>query len=174
LTKPVRKQDLLEVVEGSWIDDAINNNLSLAENCDETSGRAAAEGEAPQVVEQSKVMNAEGPVFDAAAAMERVGGDADVFKSVVEAFLEETPLLMNALHRAVANGDAPKVRLAAHTLKGSASVFGASTLRRAFQTLEDSAKQGALADQASVFAQIDAQLPLLQAALRDCVDLARV
>src|SRR5262249_47284212 len=148
-------------------------NLSAANS--EPSDPAPASNEWPAQLRLVDVEpEAESPIFDSAAAMERVGGNADVFKSVVEAFLEETPRLMDVLRRAFATGDAAKVRLAAHTLKGSTSVFGASTLRRAFQTLEDSARMGDLADLEPVLAQIDAQLPLLQAALRECVDLARV
>ncbi len=60
-------------------------------------------------------------------ALETVDGDKELFRTVAEAFLDECPVLVQQLRRAIAAGDASSVEKHAHTLKGSAKTVGGIT-----------------------------------------------
>ena len=63
--------------------------------------------------------------FNRCMALERVGGDEELLREVVQLFLTEYPELFGQLTRAVEYGDATQVERSAHTLKGSLSTIGA-------------------------------------------------
>ena len=73
---------------------------------------------------------------DREALMNRVGGDKQLFKEIVELFLLDCPIRLTAIQAAVARGDSEAVRLAAHAMKGSASNLSATALTSAARTLE--------------------------------------
>jgi HPt (histidine-containing phosphotransfer) domain-containing protein len=58
-------------------------------------------------------------------ALQAVDGDRATLSSVVEAFLSETPKLIEQLQQALALRDAAGLRRASHTLKSSLRFFGA-------------------------------------------------
>jgi signal transduction histidine kinase/CheY-like chemotaxis protein len=60
--------------------------------------------------------------------LEVIGGDHEALKELVQSFLDEGPDLVKRLRQAVEANDADGLRRAAHTLKGSATDFGALTL----------------------------------------------
>ena len=68
--------------------------------------------------------------------LELIGGDRGAFKDLVQSFLDECPLLVRRLQSAVGANDADALRRAAHTLKGSATDFGAITLARLCREIE--------------------------------------
>jgi len=76
-------------------------------------------------MERTGPMSATEGAVDRDLALANVGGDQELLAEIVELFVGESPRMMAAVDRAVASSDAAALRLAAHTLKGSASVFGA-------------------------------------------------
>lgn len=68
------------------------------------------------------------------ALRESVG---EVVNSMIEAFLEDTPVYLQSLKNALANRDAKQVRELAHTIKGSASNFGATLVVQLSRELEN-------------------------------------
>jgi HPt (histidine-containing phosphotransfer) domain-containing protein len=68
--------------------------------------------------------------------LEVVGGDADLLKELLDAFLVEAPEQLAAVRQALQAGDAPTLRRAAHTLKGSARYFGARPVVEAAYQVE--------------------------------------
>lgn len=54
-----------------------------------------------------------------------VGDDPEILADLTRTFLEDAPRMMAELERGVQTGDAPLVRLNAHSLKGNATDFGA-------------------------------------------------
>ena len=68
-------------------------------------------------------------VFDRVAFMDRIMGDADLAKSVIESFLEDMPLQFEELEAALRVGDADLAALLAHRMKGAASVVGGVALQ---------------------------------------------
>jgi HPt (histidine-containing phosphotransfer) domain-containing protein len=84
---------------------------------------------------------------------------------MVEAAVEEIPRLMEAIRQAASSGDAAKLRLNAHTLKGSLRYFGA---RRAFERaceLEVMGREGRLDRAGTVLAALEEAIPSISAAL---------
>ena len=64
-------------------------------------------------------------LVDWVVALDSVGGDADLLREVVDAFLAEAPRQLLAAETAIRNSDHVAMRRAAHTLKGNARYFGA-------------------------------------------------
>jgi HPt (histidine-containing phosphotransfer) domain-containing protein len=83
-------------------------------------------------------------IFDVDALMERISGDKEFFKELVELFIQDTPKQFVLLKNAYDNKDADKIRQLAHTIKGSAGNFGASSLQKVALSLEQAAQTGNL------------------------------
>lgn len=88
-------------------------------------------------------MNAiDNPVFDKAAALERMAFDAQLFGEMIELIREDGPRRMEELRSHLAAGDLPGVRHAAHSLKGLTANFSAGRAMRAAAEVEKLAKAG--------------------------------
>ena len=113
LSKPLRARQLFEAVEefyGSQAD-----------------GQASLPPLDQQVV---------GQAFDEAAALECVGGDAEILTTIAKIFVEESPKRLDDIRDAVRAGDSRSLERAAHTLKGSVAIFGATAASEAARRLE--------------------------------------
>jgi CheY-like chemotaxis protein len=75
------------------------------------------------------------PVFDHAAALERIG-DAEVFQEVAAMFVASAPEEIGELEAALAAGDWPALKRVAHTLKGLFATFAASDGEQMARELE--------------------------------------
>ena len=69
---------------------------------------------------------------------------ADFVVELVDAFLEEAPLMFDSMRAGLAEKDADKFRRAAHSMKSNANTFGATTLAALAKDLELSGLQAAL------------------------------
>ncbi|HEY7153301.1 MAG TPA: response regulator [Gemmataceae bacterium] len=103
-------------------------------------------------------------VLDGRAALERVGGDKELLRELIEMFLADGPRLWEDVADALARGDAQKLGRAAHALKGSISAFSAAGAWSAAQRLEALAEQGGPAA-ADAAAQLETEMGRLQSAL---------
>lgn len=79
--------------------------------------------------------------FDREAALRRLGGREKTLDSLIELFVEECPKLLERMRTAIAAKDHERLARAAHTLKGSASIFGCEQLVTASLALEQIAKR---------------------------------
>lgn len=86
---------------------------------------------------------------------ELVGGDREMMRDIVGAFLEDAPGRLTDIADGLANDDAELVRRAAHTLKGNALTFGALDLADSCKRLEGAAKDGELSGAAPIMAEIE-------------------
>lgn len=90
---------------------------------------------------------------------------------LLEAFLTETPRSLDELKLLAGGIDQPTLRRAAHSLKGSAALFGVSELEAAAQELEISAAnahtEGQTARVASLREIYDRTRPVLQKVLQE-------
>ena len=93
-------------------------------------------------------------------------GDWAMFKSMVDsatlvelldAYLEDSPQLIEQMHAGVAAGDIEGVRRAAHSLKSNSASFGANRLANVTRELEMIAKSGALDGAAPKLAAVEAE-----------------
>lgn len=100
------------------------------------------------------------------ALAEMTGGNAAFLASLIDSFCASAPELLAALRQALQQGDAAALRLAAHSLKSNSANFGATTLQQACRELELLGKANQLAEAAAWLAQVEAEYPHVEAALR--------
>ena len=81
---------------------------------------------------------------------------ADFVIELVDTFLAEAPQMLNALHAALAAGDADKFRRAAHSFKSNSHTFGAMTLGAMARELEHKGLEYARQSGAGVVDPLDA------------------
>jgi signal transduction histidine kinase/CheY-like chemotaxis protein/HPt (histidine-containing phosphotransfer) domain-containing protein len=75
-------------------------------------------------------------IFDRQSLMDRVGGNEEVLKNIIQLFLEETPKQLNDLEKFLASSDIAAATNSAHSIKGSAGNFGACQMREVAHCLE--------------------------------------
>lgn len=104
--------------------------------------------------------------FEWDAALENVGGDEAMLRELVEMFFVECPKLMQQIREHIADADGPELRRAAHTLKGSAHVFGAAAAAEAAHRLEEIGREEVFADAEEALALLADEVARLLPALR--------
>ena len=107
--------------------------------------------------------------FEWDAALENVGGDEAMLRELAEMFFAECPKLMEQIREHIASADGPQLRRAAHTLKGSAHVFGAEEVAEAAHRLEEIGREEAFVDAEGALALLEDEVVLLLPALRERV-----
>jgi two-component system, sensor histidine kinase and response regulator len=75
--------------------------------------------------------------LDLTAALKETEGDVELLREVVEAFLEEYPVLLGEIAEALPSRYGPTVQRASHTISGALRLFGDTPVRRAARQLED-------------------------------------
>jgi HPt (histidine-containing phosphotransfer) domain-containing protein len=89
------------------------------------------------------------PVLDpnAIAALRELNpGDDAFFRDLVQIYLDDSPARIAEMEQALAHGDAHRLTLAAHSLKGSSANFGAGALRAMCERAEHLGRQNSLGD----------------------------
>jgi CheY-like chemotaxis protein len=81
---------------------------------------------------------------DLAAFIERVGGDEELAREMALLFIPDATRLLGLIEQAVEDGDAERLRLEAHALKGAAGNFGAARTVDAAKDLEQMGRVGDL------------------------------
>jgi len=106
-------------------------------------------------------------IFDLPKALEVVDGDKDLFKEIVDLFLENLPDSIAQIRGAIANSDANALDKAAHSLKGSVGNFGTKRAFDAAYRLEVIGRQGKLAEADAVLSELEKELKDLEAAMKE-------
>jgi two-component system sensor histidine kinase/response regulator len=98
--------------------------------------------------------------------LERLGGDEELARQLVELFVAECPRMMAAVRDSVASGDAEQVRRAAHAFKGSVGNFtDGPPMTTAFE-LEQVGRVRSIADAHDVLRRLEQEVEGFVAALR--------
>jgi CheY-like chemotaxis protein/HPt (histidine-containing phosphotransfer) domain-containing protein len=105
------------------------------------------------------------PVWNRAKALAHVGGDGELLRELAGLFLVECPRRFAEVREAVAQADAAKLRLAAHTLKGTVGSFAATAAGEAAERLEAMGQRGDLTGAAEAVATLETELARLRPAL---------
>ncbi len=105
------------------------------------------------------------PPLDRAAAVERLGGDEELFAEVAAVFRGDAPKLIDELNRAVATNDAATVRRAAHGLKGAAGYVGGGPTAAAAEEVERIGASGDLSAAGEALELLTGEVARLTAAL---------
>ncbi len=155
LAKPIRSQRLFETIAA-----AVAGPNAVAGSS--AAGEASAPGQGPP-----PVPSAGNGVVDWPTALQSVEGDLSLLRSIVTAFLDESPRLIAEIGRAITQAAPAELVRPAHTLKGSLSYLGARRAGEAAFRLERMAREGQLLDAGEVYAALQAELERVTAALRD-------
>ena len=100
--------------------------------------------------------------LDQAVALNRVGGDFELLREVVELFLDDYPQAIEKIRAAVLAGDQTDLERQAHSLKGSVSTFGAKDAFEAALALEKQGRTGDLSSAAEGLARLEQALVALR------------
>jgi CheY-like chemotaxis protein len=107
--------------------------------------------------------------LDRSALDALVGGKPERLRKLVETFQAESVQLLTQIREAVTAADAPRLRRAAHSLKGAVAIFGAPTATGAAQRLESIGESGQLADAPGAVQALERELASLRPALAGLV-----
>ncbi len=142
LSKPIQPKELIEVIERQL------------------------KGARPAETEMVLGERAEEPeVFDRQLLLERLGGDEEIFSEIIETFLEDAPIQIEKLKKALQEGDANRVEHQAHLLKGAALNISGNGLQTAALKLEVAAKEGDLNKARLLVANLDQEFEKLKEVL---------
>jgi len=108
-------------------------------------------------------------VLDLSEALNRVDGDQELFLTLAELFLQESPKEVAAVRAALGQQDSAGLTAAAHKLKGSVIQMCAPRLFECAKRLEELGRQGALAEASSVSVDLDGCLAEVHDALRGLI-----
>ena len=103
--------------------------------------------------------------FDAAAALDRAGGDPSFLRELCLLMLDDLERLQAALRAAVAERDAGTVESIAHQLRGNCALFAAEPSREAAARLESAARAADFEALASGVAGLERELDRLREGL---------
>jgi CheY-like chemotaxis protein len=148
LTKPLRKEDLRTTLD-RWIPVSIQLQVEQAVDAGHN--------------EEEKSSRYLPVIFDTAAMLRNIGGDAALMEDLVALFLQRYQTLLEGIRIALADGDRRAVEQAAHLLKGTAGNLCASEVVLSAGQLEALGRLGTLVEGPIIYVQIEkAVLRLVQ------------
>ena len=150
VSKPIRRTEFNEAVAA----------LSAPVACAEADSRDAAAGDMDTSI-----------AIDWPAAIEAAGGDAEVLRLVVRAFLGEAQELIDRLVAAVASENHEQVALAAHTIRGSMRLYEIPAVSGLASQLEGMGRSRSLDGADALALQLKDRLELVYPHLERFVDV---
>lgn len=106
-------------------------------------------------------------VFDRSSALERLGGDEQLFRELATYFREDSVVELSKIEQAIERQDWMAARMAAHSLKGLAANFSAATTTEAARETEDAAHNGDGERVRELFPKLRREVERLSEALAD-------
>ena len=85
------------------------------------------------------------PVLDPQAALDRLDDDDELYRELVELYLEDTPKQMDMLKDVLVSGDSAVVERQAHSIKSASANVGLERMRAIAGQVEASGREGQLA-----------------------------
>jgi PAS domain S-box-containing protein len=145
ISKPISQERLREVVR------SLGRSVGGALQVDAPETSAA---QSPAGATAPSTENGRGPGFDRDGLMARVESDVELLGTLVAVFKADRPNLMGAIEEAIGSHDTEALMVAAHTIKGALSVFGAEPARTLAEQLEHTSRAGRIADASELYAQL--------------------
>jgi two-component system, sensor histidine kinase and response regulator len=165
LSKPVRAKELFATIEQLFV-------VSPSESTAPGQGQRERGGFRSEVVHDraapgsiSVVEDVPRDVLDWNEALQQCGVGAEVLREMAALFLDESSKLLTEIRQAMARGDAPGLRRAAHTLKGAAASLSARLASESARRLETIAKEGRLDEAEPACANLEREIERLRPAL---------
>src|ERR1017187_8249889 len=99
--------------------------------------------------------------------LERLGGEETLLHEVIDIFVDQAPKHLEALRRAIAQGDAESVERTAHSMKGELGYLGIAEVTHKARELEELGRTHNLEQAARVFASLEPEINDIVAAMRN-------
>jgi HPt (histidine-containing phosphotransfer) domain-containing protein len=112
-------------------------------------------------------------VIDEAALLASVEGNGELLRSLVDAFLEESPQLMTSAVEGIDRCDLQAVAAAAHALKGAAAAIEGKKAFRAALELENAAQEGNVQYVREAMISLSSEIEKVKDASAELVGFAR-
>jgi len=104
--------------------------------------------------------------FDREALLDRLDGDFRLARDLITTFLEESPAMRTELRAALKSNEPPSLERAAHTMRGALAAVSAPAAVHIADRLESTSRDGDLSGSPGRAAELEAELDLLERALR--------
>ena len=101
-------------------------------------------------------------IFDWDGLLNRLMGDEDLAREIIDDFLEQIPDNLFAVKEALKNKDLPLVQREAHIIKGASGNIGALTLQEIAEQIEIASEAKDHVRAGSFVAKLDTQLEILK------------
>jgi len=147
---------------GAGMDGYLSKPISI-QSVAEVIGRFSQPDARPHVEEAIPTSDA---VWDRKWALERMGGDAELFSELIEIFLEENPKQLATLEEGIRNTDFAIVERTAHTLKGELGYLGLSKAVENAEALENLGRGRNEAGISNLFLALKGQLSEVAEAMK--------
>lgn len=104
-------------------------------------------------------------IYNREEVLERLDGDEELLREVVDLFLEQSRHQIRELQAALAAGEPAQIRHQAHSLKGAAAGLGAQALSHTAAQLELAGKKGELKEVPELLRALEKELERFQQAV---------
>jgi CheY-like chemotaxis protein/HPt (histidine-containing phosphotransfer) domain-containing protein len=159
VSKPIRVQELIAALERA----AMNRTAHHAKH--EGVGGETAGSNPDEELNEEAVFGLDPVALQNLS--ELVGNDEAFLVELIGTYLEDAPAMIDEMDRAIEDGDAPALRMAAHTLKSNSADFGAMTLSNLAKELEYMGREESLDGAADLMPQVREAFEKSEVILRD-------
>lgn len=119
--------------------------------------------------QEARFNNLKSERFDPESLWNRVDGDLDLLRELVELFVEEGPRMLAEIEMAIEAGSASDLEKASHKIKGSVLQFSARAAAAIALELEENGRLGSLAGAERLLKTLREEIDLLQQTLHAMV-----
>ena len=106
------------------------------------------------------------PVLDMQAALSRIDDDHELYREIVEIFLDDTPAQLTVLETSIAENDRIVAERQAHSLKSASANIGGEALRQAAGRMERVASTATDSEMREMLGQLQQEFARLRQALK--------
>ncbi|MCA9100292.1 MAG: response regulator, partial [Planctomycetales bacterium] len=165
LAKPIRAEGLFAAIEA-----AVGCHEDEEAENDEARSACGNEAAACPADDSTTAGEMHDPVIDWIEALDRVGDDEELLRDVVDAFLQESPALLDNVRQAIDLDDTKTLQRAAHTLKTSFGHFGAIAAAELARELESLGSEGRTDGAAPLYGRLQERAGVVLDALKRYFD----
>ncbi|WP_242492650.1 PAS domain S-box protein [Methanolobus psychrotolerans] len=106
-------------------------------------------------------------IFNKKSFMERMMDDIDLARRLIDIFLKDAPMQLDALKKAIDTGEMEGVNQYAHKIKGSSGNIGAEDLSKTAADMESLSKAGKINEAAALMMEMESKFELLVSHLKE-------